>query len=294
MSRHKSKGSRDQFEIRVGRKYRLGKKVGSGSFGDIYLGTHIDNDDKVAIKLEPASTRHPQLKYESRLYNLLKGAVGIPDVKWYGVEGDYNVMVMDLLGPSLEDLFCFCGRNFSTKTVCAIGEQLVTRLEYLHNKNYLHRDIKPDNFLVGVGGIGSEQQRGAGSSSSSKKLTSINTKSTTQNDSKSTTLNNKKESKSSKPTAGEGPGGPSATVYMIDFGLAKRYRDSRHTHIPYRDKKSLTGTARYASINTHLGLEQSRRDDLESTGKRILYFCSCFVFIIGIVDIALVVFLWFF
>ena len=246
MSRsHKTKSSKDQFEIRVGRKYRLGKKVGSGSFGDIYLGTHVENATEVAIKLEPSSTRHPQLKYESRLYNLLKGAVGIPDVKWYGVEGDYNVMVMDLLGPSLEDLFCYCGRNFSVKTVCLLGEQLVTRLEYLHNKNYLHRDIKPDNFLVGVGGGGSDMQRNSSSSTSKMK---------------------------NGPVAGAGPGGPGATVYMIDFGLAKRYRDSRHTHIPYRDKKSLTGTARYASINTHLGLEQSRRDDLESTGYVLMYF----------------------
>ena len=116
---------KENFEIRVGRKYRLGKKVGSGSFGDIYLGTHVDNGNEVAIKLEPSSTRHPQLKYESRLYNLLKGAVGIPDVKWYGVEGDYNVMVIDLLGPSLEDLLNYCKRKFSLKTVLMLADQML-------------------------------------------------------------------------------------------------------------------------------------------------------------------------
>ncbi|EAT46636.1 AAEL002226-PA, partial [Aedes aegypti] len=104
------------MELRVGNKYRLGRKIGSGSFGDIYLGTNISTGEEVAIKLECIKTKHPQLHIESKFYRMLQGAVGIPTIKWCGSEGDYNVMVMELLGPSLEDLFNFCSRRFTLKT----------------------------------------------------------------------------------------------------------------------------------------------------------------------------------
>ncbi|XP_020626603.1 casein kinase I-like [Orbicella faveolata] len=206
------------MELRVGNKYRLGRKIGSGSFGDIYLGTNISTGEEVAIKLECVKTKHPQLHIEAKFYKMMQGGVGIPTIKWCGTEGDYNVLVMELLGPSLEDLFNFCNRKFSIKTVLLLADQMISRIEYVHCKNFIHRDIKPDNFLMGLGKKGS-------------------------------------------------------LVYIIDFGLAKKYRDPRtHQHIPYRENKNLTGTARYASINTHLGIEQSRRDDLESLGYVLMYF----------------------
>ncbi|EFJ09392.1 hypothetical protein SELMODRAFT_235810 [Selaginella moellendorffii] len=202
----------------VANKYKLGRKLGSGSFGEIYLGTHVQTHEEVGVKLENAKTRNPQLQYESKIYKSLQGGTGIPSLRWYGVEGDYNVLVLDFLGPSLEDLFNFCNRRFSLKTVLMLADQMISRLEFVHSKSFLHRDVKPDNFLMGRGKRANQ-------------------------------------------------------VFIIDFGLAKKYRDpNTHQHISYREDKSLTGTARYASINTHIGIEQSRRDDLESLGYVLLYF----------------------
>jgi serine/threonine protein kinase len=112
--------------LKVGGKYRIGRKIGSGSFGDIYLGVNIISGEEVAIKLESVKAKHPQLEYEAKVYKTLAGGVGVPFVRWFGVECDYNAMVIDLLGPSLEDLFNFCQRKFSMKTVLLLADQLVS------------------------------------------------------------------------------------------------------------------------------------------------------------------------
>lgn len=88
-------------------------------------GTDIAAGEEVAIKLECVKTKHPQLHIESKIYKMMQGGVGIPTIRWCGAEGDYNVMVMELLGPSLEDLFNFCSRKFSLKTVLLLADQMV-------------------------------------------------------------------------------------------------------------------------------------------------------------------------
>ncbi|VEL38489.1 unnamed protein product [Protopolystoma xenopodis] len=220
------KSSLSRLDFVIAGKWRLLRRLGGGSFGDIYLGQNIATGEEVAVKMEAVNARHPQLLYES------KNAIAVPRVHWFGSDGvrnHYRAMVMDLLGPSLEDLFSFCGRRFTLKTVLMLAEQMLWRVEYVHSKSLIHRDIKPDNFLMG---IGQHCNR----------------------------------------------------VFMVDFGLAKKYRFVKFSynarcrdhrtkiHIPYRDDKNLTGTARYASINAHAGVEQSRRDDIESLGYVFMYF----------------------
>ncbi|CAK61633.1 unnamed protein product (macronuclear) [Paramecium tetraurelia] len=198
----------------IGKVYKLIKRVGSGAFGEIYL--VVKGKEEYAMKLERSDTKHPQIFFEAKLYNYLQGSdPRIPRIYAQGQDGDYNYIVMDLLGQSLEELFSKNNKRLSLKTVLMLGDQMIQRIEYIHTKQFLHRDIKPDNFLIGLG----------------KKAT---------------------------------------RVYILDFGLAKRYL-TKEGHIPYREGKSLTGTARYASVNTHLGLEQSRRDDLESLGYVLMY-----------------------
>ncbi|PWN26770.1 kinase-like protein [Jaminaea rosea] len=204
----------------VGVHYRVGKKIGEGSFGVIFEGTNLLNSQTVAIKFEPRKSDAPQLRDEYRTYKILAGCPGVPQVYYFGQEGLHNILVIDLLGPSLEDLFDMCGRKFSIKTVVMTAKQMITRVQTIHEKNLIYRDIKPDNFL-----IGRPMTKGAN------------------------------------------------IVHVVDFGMAKQYRDPKtKQHIPYRERKSLSGTARYMSINTHLGREQSRRDDLEALGHVFMYF----------------------
>ena len=139
-------------------------------------------------------------------------------MKTFGYNSQYNILIMELLGPSLENLFQKLNKKFSLKTACMLGIQMIDRIEYIHSRKILHRDIKPENFVIGRGKY-------------------------------------------------------SHIVYILDFGLSKKYWSSRQNkHIAFCKNKKLTGTARYASINALSGCEQGRRDDLESIGYIIMYF----------------------
>lgn len=196
----------------------LKEKIAQGAFGEIYVCEDIETNNEIAIKIEK-KTCILQLQHEFLIYKKLMGP-NTPNVYEYGKiehEGAYlNCMTMELLGLSLEKLFNKMNRKFSIKTVFMIGKACLSRIEFLHHRHYLHRDIKPDNFVT--------------DRSFSK-------------------------------------------IYLIDYGLSKEYRNpSTLLHRPLKTGKNLTGTARYASLNTHLGLEQSRRDDLESLGFLLIYF----------------------
>jgi serine/threonine protein kinase len=172
------------------------------------------------MKLENTKKGYYILDKEVYLMNHLYGP-RIPYVKSFGNCGFYNVLVMEVLGKSLEDIKQFLPqKKMSIPCVCKLSYQMLQILEHIHKKSFIHRDVKPDNFIMGIG----------------------------QN---------------------------AKFLYMIDFGFAKTYRDPNTlAHIPFQKGAGMTGTARFASINTLSGYTQSRRDDLESLGYVIVFIAT--------------------
>ena len=210
---------KEEYERRLDKDFTIyvNKQLGKGGFGQLYLGRNIRENTLIAIKVEEQVQRS-HLTMEFQILKELQGE-GIPKVYRLHNGHKHNYLLMQLLGKSLDKLFSDTNRKFSIKTVSQIGYQMVQRIEYVHSKGYIHRDIKPGNFLIGKN------------------------------------LDCKK-------------------IYIIDFGLSKRYIDKNNNHILYKEGKGLTGTARYVSLNTHYGIEQSRRDDIEGIAYNLIYFAK--------------------
>lgn len=204
------------MEYNFGGEWQLGPKLNSGSFGELFKGKNIYTQEEIAIKLEPIAYKTDQLIHEAKILKHLEPALGFPKVRWYGHKTGFNVLVLDLLGPTLQELFNSVKKTLSLKTVLIIAEQLICRLEALHSFRYLHRDLKPENILIGRGNL-------------------VN------------------------------------LIYLIDFGLSKKFKKSNKEHIKYAEGKGFTGNQRFCSNNALMGIEQGRRDDLESLGYILIY-----------------------
>ena len=201
-------------------RFQVGKRLGCGTYGEVYSAVDKSTRRTCALKLETLTAATPQLKGEAKALEALRSVHGVPTLYWSGSDSTYNVISMELLGPSFDQLLERCKGKFSLKTTLLVGDQMIQRLESIHQLHYIHRDIKPDNYTLGV--------------HRAEKL-----------------------------------------IYLIDFGLAKRYRHPvTKQHIPYRENSGLgvVGTLRYASVNAHLGMELSRRDDLEALFYMLIYF----------------------
>ena len=199
-------------------KYKFINKMGSGSFGEIYLAQDKYNKKEYAAKIETKNSKS-RLPDEHEIYKKLKKRgikCGIPKIINFIETPKQNILIMQLLGKDLDDLQKTNGGKFDLGTVLKIGIEAITLLENLHKAGIIHRDIKPNNFM-------------------------------------------------------SGKGDDARTLYIMDFGLSKQFT-TNGKHIALKVERELVGTARYASINVHLGLEPSRRDDLEAVGYMLIYF----------------------
>ena len=206
----------EYYEIPIGDCFILNgkEKLGFGSSGDVYLGREIKTNNLVAIKLEQINKE--TIFNEIEIYRNLEGVQRIPRLIWAGIQGNYNILVMNLLGPSLKQLMEKCGGKFSLATTLKVSTQILLTLKDIHSKGIVLRYLKPGNFVIG--------------------------------------RDNFKDN-----------------IYLIDFGLAKKYI-KQGLHIPFKQHSHFLGNPDYLSINAQSGGEISRRDDLESLGYNLILF----------------------
>ncbi|KAF9230019.1 kinase-like domain-containing protein, partial [Melanogaster broomeanus] len=199
-------------------RYRLREVLGAGSYGKVYRATDLTHSKEVVAKIEHAGQISLTLRHEFSVLQHLAGVEGIPKPLWFGKEAAQNVLILNRLGPTLEEAFNACNRVFTLNTIAHIAEQLVDRLQDVHSVDYIHRDLKPSNILIGR-----------------------------------------------EPNAHH--------IYLIDFSHATEYRHPKtRLHHSFRNNQCFIGTPMFAPINSHLGFEQGRRDDLESLAYIMIYF----------------------
>ncbi|KAG4106983.1 kinase-like protein [Neocallimastix lanati (nom. inval.)] len=222
-------------------EYDFNKVIGKGYCGTIFKGMNKITKQAIAIKAESINSNDKHLHLEYAIYQRLYGVEGMPKVLYFGQKNTENIMIMELLGPSIESLFNICERHFSIKTVCMIGKQLLTRLEMVHKRGIIYRDIKPENFLIGLIDY-------------SKPIT------------------NKLDEEVDTYLSDEKKLPPVSTVYLADFGLSEFYRDEKTGLYVPDELKAPCGTPRYMSLNTHKCRQQTPRDDIEALGYCLIYF----------------------
>jgi len=135
------------FDGIIVNKYQIEKQIGKGVFGYVYQGFHLRTREKVAIKMEPINKNQQSLKNETRVYQYLNGCPGVAKLRWFGTDSKHYYLVIDLLGMSLST-YLEQTKKISLPLIFKWAVQMITILESIHDKGMIHRDIKPDNFLM--------------------------------------------------------------------------------------------------------------------------------------------------
>lgn len=197
-------------------RFSAKKIIGQGNFGVIYKALDTETNENVAIKLIKSRNGIQELQNEVKIISRLQGGDGIPKLIWSSRNS--NFYIMELLGCCINDKFIKQNRIMNSSNFILIAEQLLERLEFIHSRSVIHRDLKPHQLVLG--------------------------------------------------------GPKHKNVYLIDYGLSKLFESQNGCHIPYSEGRPFVGTFNYASLNAHLGLQQSRRDDLESYCYILAYFLT--------------------